>query len=241
VLAVAAAADFSKATEPLIWLGATDAAAEGTWYWTADGSRLIDQAYSNWNPSEPNGMTGENCMALSGKSWIDKYCFDSFPSVCQRKHPYVLVNSLKTFAGAEAHCRSLGGSLAKVSSAEDQRTLLAVAAAADFSKATEPLIWLGATDAAAEGTWKWTADGSDLAGQTYLNWNPSEPNGMTGENCMALSGTSWIDKTCFDSFPFVCQAPKAQPPKAQPPKGQRCVRISRAKADKFKAALCPSR
>jgi len=42
------------------YLGASDAAVEGTWSWQ-DGTPW---GYSNWGAGEPNGGTGENCLLL---------------------------------------------------------------------------------------------------------------------------------------------------------------------------------
>lgn len=57
-----------------VWLGATDAASEGTFVWSATGEPLT---YSNWYQGEPNDYGGdEDCvLAFVGQgSWNDVPC-----------------------------------------------------------------------------------------------------------------------------------------------------------------------
>ena len=47
-------------------------------------------------------------------------------------------------------------------------------------------VWLGATDTAVEGEWRWTAADNSLL--TYFNWDGSQPSDGAGENCVEIRG-----------------------------------------------------
>jgi Lectin C-type domain. len=55
--------------------------------------------------------------------------------------------------------------------------------------------WLGASDAATEGTWKWVTGPENGTGLTYTNWNSGEPNNSGGdEDCgQFLLDGKWND------------------------------------------------
>ena len=54
--------------------------------------------------------------------------------------------------------------------------------------------WLGGSDAANEGDWRWTADGSNDP-FTYTNWAPGEPNNFFNEDYLYMYGATgrWND------------------------------------------------
>ncbi|HJN78114.1 MAG TPA: CotH kinase family protein [Myxococcota bacterium] len=62
--------------------------------------------------------------------------------------------------------------------------------------------WVGATDAASEGTWV------DPQGEAVAPaWGGGAPNGGTAENCAAITPNSWYweDGTCSYELPFICR------------------------------------
>jgi hypothetical protein len=85
--------------------------------------------------------------------------------------------------------------------------------------------WIGATDTASEGTWRWINDdlafwqGDGSSGQAvggaYTNWNTSEPNGGTATNCaraiprsvIPQSNARWADLACNQVRGAICQGP----------------------------------
>ena len=62
--------------------------------------------------------------------------------------------------------------------------------------------WLGASDAASEGSWTWS-DGSAVS---WTSWAGSEPNGGTTEDCLAWYGHGryWFDSRCSSDRYFTC-------------------------------------
>lgn len=66
--------------------------------------------------------------------------------------------------------------------------------------------WIGLTDAASEGAWRWV-DGSPI--NNYVNWASGQPDSGTGdEDCGASSTISvpWHDLDCATALPFICEA-----------------------------------
>ena len=70
--------------------------------------------------------------------------------------------------------------------------------------------WLGLTDAAVEGTYRWESDNSLV---NYTHWAVAEPNNMNGvEDCVWLYGAGdpgfWNDDNCFKEYYYICEKPK---------------------------------
>ena len=56
---------------------------------------------------------------------------------------------------------------------------------------TTKRVWLGITDVASEGTWKFTSNGQNLAG--YANWASGRPNGNGDYGHTRNSDQEWDD------------------------------------------------
>ncbi|PTQ76272.1 putative secreted protein with PEP-CTERM sorting signal [Nitrosomonas oligotropha] len=102
-------------------------------------------------------------------------------------HWYELVSTPLSFgdATAEAATRTylgLGGHLVTVTSA-DENTFV-------HTLTTGGATWLGASDVAVEGEWRWVS--GPEAGQllTYTNWGPGEPNNSGNED-FAVYNNPW--------------------------------------------------
>eukprot|EP00747_Dinoflagellata_sp_TGD_P197163 gnl/TRDRNA2_/TRDRNA2_68188_c0_seq1.p1 gnl/TRDRNA2_/TRDRNA2_68188_c0~~gnl/TRDRNA2_/TRDRNA2_68188_c0_seq1.p1 ORF type:complete len:333 (-),score=45.98 gnl/TRDRNA2_/TRDRNA2_68188_c0_seq1:145-1053(-) len=120
-----------------------------------------------------------------------------------------LVSEFKSWDAANQHCKSLGSSLVKISSQDIHDQVLAAASRFEFPSGMEHLFWLGGSDLDQEGRWTWASDGTTFpptskADERFSSWKGDEPNGGSGESCLALSGSAWIDKYCRDVFPFFC-------------------------------------
>jgi hypothetical protein len=117
---------------------------------------------------------------------------------------FVYFAAPRTRAAAQADCAANGANLAKISNAE-QNALVA-------SLAGSGVAFLGATDAAAEGTYLWP----DLTPLTFTNYRAGEPNNGGGayqEDCLVLEAATgtWDDRPCAPppvnsgAYPYVCQ------------------------------------
>ncbi|MBE7451293.1 MAG: hypothetical protein HS111_21080 [Kofleriaceae bacterium] len=75
-------------------------------------------------------------------------------------------------------------------------------------------VWLGASDAAVEGAWRWD-DGAQFwqggsggvpIGGLYENWDSGEPNNSDNEDCGELRTNSlWNDVECSAARAFICE------------------------------------
>jgi lectin-like protein len=84
------------------WLGASDRVIEGTWAWVVDNQPFwsgngttggpVGDAYTHWNPSEPNGVTTDCARALPRSfgspipdaPWADLACETLRGAVCEQ-------------------------------------------------------------------------------------------------------------------------------------------------------------
>ena len=79
-------------------------------------------------------------------------------------HFYLLTDGVVTWAGAQAQAQALGGHVVTINDAAEQAWLLQT-----FSRFGHQ--WIGMTDQAVEGTWRW------ISGEpvTYTNWAGGQP------------------------------------------------------------------
>ncbi|XP_071945157.1 alpha-N-acetylgalactosamine-specific lectin-like [Antedon mediterranea] len=74
-------------------------------------------------------------------------------------------------------------------------------------------IWLGLTDAALEGSWRWSENNQLV---TYTNWGNNQPdngNANHNEHCghlwnMHNSVTTWNDAPCSYQLFYACELPQ---------------------------------
>ena len=115
--------------------------------------------------------------------------------------PYCVQARATSFSESAAWCRSNGGELTTISSAEESR---AMQRAFGSPVGVERSLWIGLAEPR-EGDWRWATGGS----VAFTNWAPGEPNNAGGgENCGELHAHSgqWNDMPCDVVMPFLCQA-----------------------------------
>jgi RHS repeat-associated protein len=98
-------------------------------------------------------------------------------------HAYKLSNATY-WTNAQAEAQAIGANLVTINDAAEQTFINT-----NFD-ANAQYYYIGLTDQAQEGQWKW------ISGETapYTNWYPGEPNGGTGENyALMYSSNRWID------------------------------------------------
>lgn len=106
-------------------------------------------------------------------------------------HSYYRSTSSMTWTNAKAACENMGGHLVTITSAAENT----------FVFNTWPSGWIGFTDEAVEGQWKWVTNET----VTYTNWNGGEPNNAGNEDyAQFVSGGRWNDLP-NTSLPYVLE------------------------------------
>lgn len=224
--ALQAAAGAPIADADRFWIGLAEP-SEGRWLW----SNAEVPRFGDWAPGEPNDAGGgEDCgewFVVDGR-WNDAPCFSARAYLCEGEAPkagsagaarkrgmsctgrhialgsseYCLFTSApKTWVEAQRACVAAGGDLAVIATAEENQALRG--ALSPRLRASQ--IWLGLTDAAAEGAFRWVG-GEPLQDP---RWRAGEPNNLGDEDCMEWSPLDgrWNDLSCNASLPFLCEEP----------------------------------
>lgn len=119
-------------------------------------------------------------------------CKKGFQRYQNRCYRYVSTNV--TFFEAEMFCRTQQSSLADIGSAKEDQWIKKLMTA---SRA-----WIGGTDIAKQGQWKWLSTG---LGMNFTNWSRGEP-GNPNEHCTCYDKPSaWHDYPCDSKFAFICK------------------------------------
>ncbi len=115
-------------------------------------------------------------------------------------HAYVVVPTPMRWVDAKAYAEKMGGYLAVVTTEGENQFVVDLAR----SKNVHQAIWIGLTDEAGEGQWKW------VNGEVFefSAWEQGEPNGGRGENYVVmghLTPQKWNDGTGWARQPFVVE------------------------------------
>jgi hypothetical protein len=120
--------------------------------------------------------------------------------------PYYACPTARTWSDARSRCQlQLLGDLLHVDAAAENGFARSLAGTAN--------VWIGATDAAVEGSWLWSNDGTQFwlgasggSASAYAQWNGGEPNNQNNEDCaeMYASG-AWNDAVCTLTRGFICE------------------------------------
>ena len=207
------------------WLGGTDFASEGNWYWV--NSEKF--SYSNWRSGEPNDDCGtEEYMHMRvlddyAGQWNDlpNDSNNVFAFICEYEGnanetlytptetidngeiKYEIYDYSVDWATAEKICEAKGGHLVVIDSEEENEVIYN--AIKDNSKSE---YWMGITDVESEGIW--TNFKGDILG--YTNWLTNEPSNdfNTEEYALIRSADGlWADLKSFaysyHSIGFICE------------------------------------
>lgn len=106
-------------------------------------------------------------------------------------HSYYRSTSSMTWTNARTACANMGGHLVTITSAAENT----------FVFNTWPSGWIGFTDEAVEGQWRWVTNEA----VTYTNWNGGEPNNVGNEDyAQFVGGGRWNDLPNV-SLPYVLE------------------------------------
>lgn len=113
-------------------------------------------------------------------------------------HRYQLFDSPATWQEANAYCQAQSGYLTDIGDAEENEFVRQLIADRGIYRT-----WIGYTDAAREGAWRWTSGST----ATYKNWSSGEPNDANGNEDWAelTSNGSWNDLPGNWTAAFVCE------------------------------------
>lgn len=123
---------------------------------------------------------------------------------------YLLVSEVTSWGVARSRCRAhaAGWDLTSIRSAAESEFLASILTVE---------AWVGADDGNGTELWRWVDDGTEFwdggasgsaTGDAYLNWNPTEPNGGGGPECMRILPTAfWADLDCGTGRGSVCAGP----------------------------------
>ncbi|XP_018009064.1 C-type mannose receptor 2-like [Hyalella azteca] len=161
------------------WLGATNGTLTNVWQWSDGAAVQMGAPYWAMNTgddlrTEPNGGTSWNCAYISGSSgWLfrDNTCTVPYYPLCSRpsvdgvcQHPFVLVGTqcvhmiTTNYPWHEARnqCGLVGGDLIVVDDCDQYHKV-----ALYLAEQGDPYYWIGGSDEAEEGQWRWV-DGSPM-------------------------------------------------------------------------------
>ncbi|XP_014878439.1 uncharacterized protein LOC106940263 isoform X2 [Poecilia latipinna] len=195
------------------WIGLYDDTMN-SWKWSLNDSSFYgpgEYSFRNWQPGQPDDYYGQqHCVQFNGSSvnslgqWDDAGCMETMQFLCYNgtvggSPSYVLSSISLTWTEAQKFCRENYVDLASVrNQTENEIIRTLVGASTVFIGLYREKLW---------------SDGSD---SLFRYWADGEPNGPSGDQCVAGSFNDsgrWSDESCSLSLPFVCYKPI--PPNAE--------------------------
>jgi hypothetical protein len=205
---------------------AGDCPSPSTWYPDGDGDGVGANAGQVQGCTAPAGFAAVGGDCDDASTWrhpghaelcdgLDNDCDPATPESCSNgcvprqlaSGLYLVCSAPLPWTSAQAVCEGQGMKLARLDAAAENGAVgQALPAGVDH--------WIGATDAAAEGAWRWT-DGAQFwqgggngqaVGGLFASWDSGEPNADGDEDCADTTRAGvWQDDSCGDAQAFVCE------------------------------------
>jgi hypothetical protein len=131
-------------------------------------------------------------------------------------HTYLLCKEERNWVDANSGCLAAGMRLVRIDDAAENQWLFDNALT-EVGRVS--LVWIGATDQAVEGEWRWTDGDLFWVGNNtgiaqdglFAGWYFREPNDVSpGEHCASLESNgsmpAWYDSRCEQRTPFICES-----------------------------------
>ena len=142
-------------------------------------------------------------MGSCPKGWIlyNRYCY------------MINTSRLTTWVVARDSCQSVGASLLKITSDEEQHFLKSTLWSYGMDTAQDKSIWIGFSDSDQnpDGTFRWTDGALVDDGHSYTNWADMQPLNNPGWDCgsfyMGNTDLKWETFSCFRDQGFICKIP----------------------------------
>ena len=106
-----------------------------------------------------------------------------------------------TFAGAQARCAAVGGTLPEPDSREETRSLARLSVL-NRTRNGDARFWIGLNDAVVEGSFAYQSDNRPVVTDFF---GGVEPNGPELVNCLCAEGNHWTDEACDSSQFIACE------------------------------------
>jgi hypothetical protein len=202
-----------------MWIGFDDLTEEDMFRWVTGAA----STFTGWSTDEPNDNQVEDCTYLrTSGTWNDTRCDDQKRPICEcdpdykppptpacrtdttgftslRGRRYFVRTTPATWPQAKADCESIDAHLLVISDGDEN---------SDLDTLLSGATWLGYTDAATEGTFRWVNN----APSPYNRW----PGGNAPQNdnldCGVFQDSgSWADAACGDLNPYACECDPLPP------------------------------
>jgi hypothetical protein len=185
--------------------GGRDAGSAG-----AAGSSAADAAGGGGGAGSSGSDASTDQAAPACTSTADCHC-ESYGG-----HAYKFCGAGRGFIAAQDDCAAQGMRLIRVNDAAENQWAFATKVAKGF-----PGVWIGASDLATEGDWRWSDDtpfwtgkagvaGSGPVNALFNAWqtSPAQPDQNGDEDCAGFSYSTdrWADLACTDHNAYICEA-----------------------------------
>jgi hypothetical protein len=191
--------------------GATAAASGGTTSIGAGGSVAGGTAGAGGSTYGGAGGTGAaGASSVTCSSPISTCVCESYAG-----HEYLFCSNTVSQSDARTACQAVGMDLVRIDSDAENTWISNSCTTYGLLKKANNYVFLGASDAALEGTWQWP-DGTvfwigdstgSAVGGLYSDWRASNPVISTALNCamMRLGGT-WENRDCAGPVFWMCKS-----------------------------------